>query len=156
MNNQGWGLRVMLAFVALLCIALFISIILIQKNFSFLFKEDPFKELKPNNINENVTVKKTYPGLEREMVVGAKKYIKKVYNNNADEADFLKIKVSSMQKEKVLGKLNDINDSSVECSGYVACNQDDKGDLEYKAYLKCGKEYTTKGYIARYDDIIEK
>ncbi|MDD2435401.1 MAG: hypothetical protein PHO63_04020 [Bacilli bacterium] len=155
MNNQGWGLRIMLLFVAILCIALFISVVLIQQNFSYLFRENPFEELKPN-LNENVTIKKTYNGLEKEMVAGAKKYVAKIYNNNADTADFLKIKVSSMQQEKVLDKIYDIKNERIECSGYVACNQDDSGGLEYKAYLKCGNNYTTKGYIDRYDDVIKK
>lgn len=153
MNNEGWGLRVMLLFVALLCIALMISIYLIQKNFSFLLADNPSKNINNNNnINENVIVKKTYSGIEKEMVASAKKYIKKVYNDNADEADFLKIKVSSMQSEGLLGTINDIKDKVIVCSGYVACRKEGDNSLSYEPYLKCGDKYTTKGYIERYDD----
>ncbi len=153
MNNEGWGLKIMLLFVAILCIALMISIYLIQKNFSFLLAEDPFKNTNTNNnINENVTVKKTYSGIEKELIAGAKKYIKEVYNDSADEADFLKIKISSMQKKGLLGTINDIKDKNIVCSGYVACRKEEDNSISYEPYLKCGNKYTTKGYIDRYDD----
>ena len=154
MNNEGWGLRLMLLFVAILCIALMISIYLIQRNFSFMLAEDPykFKNNNNNNVNENVTVKKTYSGIEKEMVASAKKYVKKVYNDNPDEADFLKVKVSSMQKEGLLGTINDIKDKNIVCSGYVSCRKEEDNSLSYEPYLKCGKKYTTKGYVDRYDD----
>lgn len=153
MNNEGWGLRVMLAFVAILCIALMISIYLIQKNFSFLLTDHSSKNINnDSNINENVTIKKTYSGIEKEMVASAKKYITKIYNNNADEADFLKIKISSMQKEGLLGTINDIKDKDIVCSGYVACRKEEDNSVSYEPYLKCGSKYTTKGYNERYDD----
>ena len=152
MNNEGWGLRIMLLFVAILCIALMISIYLIQENFSFMLADDPYKVKEKDNINENVTVKKTYSGIEKEMVASAKKYVKKIYNDNPEEADFLKIKVSSLQKEGLLGTINDIKDNDIVCSGYVSCRKDEVNSLSYEAYLKCGKKYTTKGYIGRYDD----
>ncbi|MDD2644543.1 MAG: hypothetical protein PHC65_07670, partial [Methanobacteriaceae archaeon] len=112
---------------------------------------DPYKFKNNDNINENVTVKKTYFGIEKEMVASAKKYVKKIYNDNPDEADFLKIKVSSMQKEGLLGTINDIKDKDIVCSGYVACRKEDNS-LSYEPYLKCGKKYTTKGYVDRYDE----
>ena len=152
MNNEGWGLRIMLLFVAILCVALMISIYLIQRNFSFMLAEDPYKFKEKDNINENVTVKKTYSGIEKEMISSAKKYVKKIYNDNPEEADFLKIKVSSMQKEGLLGTINDIKDKAIVCSGYVSCRMEEDNSLSYEPYLKCGKKYTTKGYIDRFDD----
>ena len=48
-----------------------------------------------------------------------------------------------------------IKDDNIICSGYVTFSKMN-GATEYKAYLKCGDNYVTKGYNSKYDEPVKK
>lgn len=143
MNNQGWGLREMIALCAVLVGALLIVVILVATNF--------FGLVKPKTPNgSNIDETRTYNSMELEMIDASKKYIKKIYENNLEYNDPLYIKVTSLQNEKMLGNLYDVKDAGIECSGYVKVVKIET-EVVYEPYMKCGSKYQSEGYVARFD-----
>ncbi|MBE6144959.1 MAG: hypothetical protein E7169_05235 [Firmicutes bacterium] len=143
MNNGGWGLRVMIALCAVLVGALLIVVILISTGFFGLVKTN-------NKGGSQIDESRTYNSMELQMINASKKYIKKFYNNELEENDPLYIRVSSLQNEKLMDTLYDVKDSSIECSGYVKVIKINK-ETKYESYMKCGSNYTSEGYTARFD-----
>lgn len=143
MNNRGWGLRVMIALCSVLVAAFFIVVIIISTNFFGLLKP---KKTQISQIDQT----RTYDSMELDMITATKKYIRKIYNNELEENDPLYIKVSSLQNEKMLSVLYDVEDDGIECSGYVMVIKESR-ETRYEPYMKCGKNYVTQDYISRFD-----
>ncbi len=126
MNNRGWGLQAMLILTFILILALFISAILIQKNFSFL-------------INDENKYAAKYQLYENLLVTSAKEYVTDKYPNLGN--DSLTVGYSSLKNNKYIIKLVD-PETSKECDGYVKVEAG-----KYNSYLSCGI-YKTSGYNA--------
>ena len=123
LNNQGWGLHVMMLFILVLMIALVVIYILINRNFSEYVSYDYKKE-------------------ENKVIVALKKYYKEndiEINKNEEKI----VSVKKLKEEKILTNFN-------KCSGYgLLKNKNDK--IIYDAYIKCDN-YITDGYINYLDE----
>ncbi len=158
LNNRGWGLQAMLAGVLVLMIALVIIAVLVQKTFGDIM--DPINvENHPNNNPTEDTDKeedndeqyyyKTYGEIENAVVIAAKKYQKKYYNNILD-GEKISVTIKNLQEEKFISEIKDIKNKNISCSGYaIFINDNDK--ITYNAYIKCGDNYETIGYQEFYD-----
>ena len=89
----------------------------------------------------NIEKYKTY---ENNMIKGARNYVK--YKNiSLEEGEETKISLSDLQKS------NFVYDIPSECKGYVLVIYEENIEsetleMEYSAYLKCGKKYTSVNY----------
>lgn len=143
MNNRGWGLRAMIALCAVLAFAFLFVVIMISTSF---FGLVPTKSPQGSSIDKT----RTYNSMEVDMINASKKYIKQIYNNELEENDPLYIRVSSLKNEKMLTDLYDVKDEGIECTGYVKVVKIGT-EVVYEPYMKCGSNYTTSGYVARFD-----
>lgn|SRR5574344_531087 len=144
MNNGGWGLKDMLLMVAVLAIALFISVTIYDKTFG----EGGVGEYVIDNLSSdtitssknNYTSNISYSDIEANMVKASKNYIT---DNDIIllEDDTLVISLDKLVNNNYMDKVTIDNNK---CSGYVVINN------TYSAYLKCSN-YKTLGYDQSFD-----
>lgn len=145
MNNQSWGLRKMLLLCLILIIALIVALYIVDTKVVKIFGTNGYiNSIFSNNDSTN------YNTTELKMISAAKKYVSAAYSTGLEEGDPLYIKVSSLQRDKFLDQLIDPESQDIICSGYVKVLKTDGNDT-YRAYLKCGNNYETEGYLARLD-----
>lgn len=153
MNNGGWGLRIMIFWMGVMIIALIISSIIINNMGNQLFNPVNNSNKYPQNNNTydyDVTVEKeTYSNLETKMEAASIKYINDNYTD-LPVGDNIQVPVKVLVGKGYLESLYDIKDKAKNCSGYIDVRHKEAG-FSYVPYLKCGKNYTTKGYIERLD-----
>lgn len=123
LNNNGWGLQVMMLFILVLMIALVIVYIMVNRNFSDIVGYD-------------------YKSEETKVIVALKKY----YKNNDIKINNGEEKIVSTKKLKEEKLLTDFN----KCSGYGLL-KNKNGKIIYDAYIRCDK-YITDGYINYLDE----
>lgn len=131
LNNKGWGLSVLLAFIGVF----FVAIILI----SYLSNKYGYGPTNTSSTNPTNTLVEKYRGYETEVKEAAVKYQEEHYPN-IDNGDQFYINIS---------KLNIGSYIKSSCTGYVKYGK--TNDLfYYDPYLKCG-DYETNGYISDFD-----
>ncbi len=150
MNNRGWGLNVMLVFTGILLLALIIVIVEIQNNFKKL--EANYEENSSQTEESIKPTYTTYEDIEFALIKSAGSYVRKYYSEDFLEGDYITVPLSVLQKEKFIGPIYDIKDETTACTGYVGFIKQE-GIIDYEPYIKCGKNYTTKGYIERHDTV---
>lgn len=131
MNNQGWGLQIMLFFCACFVLALIVATSIFNKSFT---------ETKKQN-TESAT---SYYNLEVKLTNAAKNYIKENYNDIDDIT--MPIRLSTLKQKNYIGTLR-VNNT--ECNGYVIFIKENN-NVEYNPYLKCGSDYITNGFELKY------
>lgn len=152
LNNRGWGLSTMLIFCAILGIAIVFVAIMVDQNFGdgkSSSNKKPNTNQKPNTGGKPNTAG-TYPELESMVVAATKKYQEKYYSKDLLENDNMVVSITSLIKEGYMKQIHDIKNTSISCSGYgtfIKIN----GNVEYHAYIKCGSNYETTGYLERLD-----
>lgn len=135
MNNKGFGIKNFIIIIAVMFISIIIATSLYSQSIASL----------PSQTNEETVKSKTYEDLTEELLKAAERYQNDNYSANSDEQVTWILKYSLLRKEKYLSKIYDIKDKKIECTGYVEFNQD-KAEISYKPFLKCGDNYKTKGY----------
>lgn len=135
MNNKGFGIKNFIIIIAVMFISIIIATSLYNQSIASL----------PSQTNEETVKSKTYEDLTDELLKAAERYQNDNYSANSDEQVTWILKYSLLRKEKYLSKIYDIKDKKIECTGYVEFNQD-KAEISYKPFLKCGDNYKTKGY----------
>ncbi|MDD6323437.1 MAG: hypothetical protein PUA73_02375 [Bacilli bacterium] len=135
MNNKGFGIKDFIIIIAVMFISIIIAMSLYNQSIASL----------PSQTNEETVKSKTYEDLTDELLKAAERYQNDNYSANSDEQVTWILKYSLLRKEKYLSKIYDIKDKKIECTGYVEFNQD-KAEISYKPFLKCGDNYKTKGY----------
>lgn len=135
MNNKGFGIKNFIIIIAVMFISIIIATSLYSQSIASL----------PSQTNEETVKSKTYEDLTEELLKAAERYQNDNYSANSDEQVTWILKYSLLKKEKYLSKIYDIKDKKIECTGYVEFNQD-KAEISYKPFLKCGDNYKTKGY----------
>lgn len=135
MNNKGFGIKNFIIIIAVMFISIIIAMSLYNQSIASL----------PSQTNEETVKSKTYEDLTDELLKAAERYQNDNYSANSDEQVTWILKYSLLRKEKYLSKIYDIKDKKIECTGYVEFNQD-KAEISYKPFLKCGDNYKTKGY----------
>lgn len=139
-NNRGWGLSTMLILCAIIGFALIVSAVIYDRTFD--------DNLLPNpTIKENPEQIKKYDELEQDVIEATQKYVEKYYTN-LPVGSKVSVSVKQLQKEKFLKEL--VAEPNIICSGYASFEKVN-GKVEYHSYIKCGNEYTTRGYSTNCD-----
>lgn len=150
MDNKGWGLSVLLGFLAVFGVFLIISSILYNKNFSDVnineeeekekeeqeVEEAVQEEYKNKKSNETVTVA-DYEKLENNLMESAKKYI----NQKKITSDYkIIITYNDIKEEKLITEFNDPKTGNT-CNGYVIYYNN-----EINSFVRCVGNYQTSNY----------
>ena len=140
MNQNGWGLKDAVLFIVIICLALLISIATYHKT---------FKGASKSGIEDE-----TYADMEEELENAAHTYTDNYYYKVLEDGDSGVVTIRDMQAENIITVVKDIEDDSILCSGYVTFAKEDSVTT-YTTYLKCGDNYETKGYKAKYDEPVK-
>ena len=140
LNNRGWGLQAMLAGVLVLMICLIIIAVIANKTFSNIMPSIN-DENNYDEVEEDTKLK--YSSLEKEVLSAIKEYQKNYYPN-IEDGEMLTISLKKLQDMELIGNIVDVKDSSISCTGYGTFKK--QGDINYKAYIKCGSNYQSVGY----------
>lgn len=157
LNNKGWGLGAMIAFLGVFILA--ILIIVIQSNRLGIaggqvskpiptktpnVTSTPTPSIKPTSKPDaTAKPKPTYNYAELENLVekSSVKYQEKYYPKLVKE-DSVYVTVKKLLEEKYLADLIDTDGNF--CTGYVKISNMET--IKYKAFIKCGT-YQTEGYL---------
>lgn len=163
LDNRGWGLQELIFGIAILFFSLALVSILISNSFSQIMPtHNGVEQGGQNNYqeqgnttggNQDVEASSHYTSyfqIEQAMVQATKQYCLKIYGDTLLEGDKISVTMKSLIRDSYLQEIHDIKDSSVLCSGYVTFIKE-ADQVIYTPYLKCGKRYTTKGYLERLD-----
>ena len=142
MNEEGWGLKEVLIFIVIVFLCIFISMTVYHKTFGDLFGSG-------DSYNDE-----TYEDVEVQLENTAKTYTDNYYGKALENGDEGVVTIRDMQGEGLLTAVKDIENDSINCSGYVNFKVNNKKTL-YKAYLKCADNYQTKGYQEKYDEPVK-
>ena len=160
LNNNGWGIKAMVAFILMFVLCLLLAahgIYKVKYNgesplhvFFFGEKNNENNNDSFNNHNFNTITNsgKNYVDLQQELVDASKKYFSEKYNNQID-LDRLVITVNNLQNNNYILDFKDL--SQKKCTGYAEIMKDETGNISYNPYIKC-KKYQTSGYL-EYKDI---
>lgn len=151
LNNNGWGLRMMLLLTSVILIALLVATFYVIRLYSSIDKQ----------VTSNTKVaSKTKDDLDKKYDENVKKHNLNMYEQNENilarnaiyyaeqhdliiEGNYGIITYDDLIEESYLKSIYDIVDDS-ECDGYVLISQEN-GEYNAKGYLKCSN-YTTEGY----------
>ena len=148
MNQGGWGLKDFLFILGMITLALLITAGIYRKSFKNLFGSEP----KPIKEETKIIKKETYTDLEYKLRRAAERYQNDNYQGNYESTETWILSYKLLRKENYLKeKLEDINDRSIECTGYVKFEKDSI-DINYYPFLKCGSHYKTEGYDEKYEE----
>lgn len=164
LNEHGWGLSTLIAFIFVFLLAILLISVnaykmgLTTDNVSNLpisrpgdndNRDNSSNDISSsNNSNSNIdnngngSTTSSYLELENKLKSAGIMY-KDTYYNTLVEGD--SVYVTSKQLLTV-GFLNDSEFSSSECTGYVKI-KNNNGSFEYSPYLDCGNSYQTSGYV---------
>ncbi len=146
MNQNGWGLRDMLVFLGVICIAILITMFLYNRT---------FKELFDTTGGITDIENETYADMETELERTAHAYTDNYYGKILEDGDEDNITLRQMQEENLITVVKDIEDDKIICSGYVHFKTAN-GKTRYDSYIKCGDNYQTPGYREKYDEAVKK
>lgn len=158
MNNRGWGLKIMIVWICVLGVALFISTsIAVEKLNLEITGNETINTSTDNDIKEEATSKvdkkididynKEYKKIEENMKKATNNYILDMQYTEVD-ANHLKLDLASLESNGYIDFVYDLKDNTIKCTGYVNVGYaDDK--FNYSPFLKCGKNYETKGFVQR-------
>ena len=135
MNQQGFGIKEFIIFVAVIFISLIIIMTLMQNTVT----------KQSTDTNQEEVEKVTYQDLEKELKLAAERYQNDNYSGNAEDSETWILSYSMLKENQYLDEIKDIQDTDTECTGYVEFVQDGM-EISYTPYLKCGSNYKTKGY----------
>ena len=145
MNEQGWGIKDVFIFLAIVCLAILVSMALYRRTFSELF----------GGYNTNNIESETYYSIEEDLKQTAHTYLNNYYYKILEDGDEGAVSIRDMQNKQLLTVVKDINDDNIDCSGYVYFKKIN-GITNYKTYLNCGNNYQTEGYQSKYDKPVKK
>lgn len=139
MNNYGYGIREFLGFLTCILIALFIAMIMYNKNFGELFdgsvSSDSYKDIEDDLITVAITYTDNY-------------YYKVLENGDSDY-----VTIKTLKDEKIISRVTDLKNHKLECSGYIHFYKQE-GKTIYDPYIKCGDNYQTEGYNNARDEAL--
>lgn len=146
LNEHGWGLGTLIAFIFVFLLAILLISInaykmgLTDRSISNVpvTNSDDNKGFTNSSNNNNIT----YLELENKLVVAGSSY-KQLYYNDLMIGD--SVYVTDKQLSAV-GFIDNLVINNIQCKGYVQIKNN--GDsFSYIPYLKCGDNYKSNGYI---------
>ena len=138
MNEKGFGIKEFVIIIAVI----FICMIIIVSLYQSIFKKEDVELETP--VKQEQTEKLTYKELENKLELAAERYQNDNYSGSIENPEVWTLSYSMLKEEKYIDNLMDPKDGE-ECRGYVEFIQDG-GRISYTPFLKCGKNYQTKGY----------
>lgn len=138
MNEKGFGIKEFVIIIAVI----FICMIIIVSLYQSIFKKENVELETP--VKQEQTEKLTYKELENKLELAAERYQNDNYSGSIENPEVWTLSYSMLKEEKYIDNLTDPKDGE-ECRGYVEFIQDG-GRISYTPFLKCGKNYQTKGY----------
>ncbi len=165
MNNKGFGVINILIFAIFAIFAVFIFYSFVTHVIGFIPKNHIpnytneyrryFKSAISNDttlMSNNHTKKieyNSYSEIEAAVSDATKKYITDYYTTIYDN-DPLYIKITTLQSYGYIDTIEDISNNNI-CTGYTKVVKI-SNNVTYDAYINCGDDYTTEGYISRLDN----
>lgn len=138
MNNIGaLSIKQLFLFITIMCICILITMIMYNKTV-----KDIFGGTNMNGL--------TYKDTEEKISKAAKEYAFNNHKNDLKNGDRNTVTIETLQNEGILNVIIDPKDKETTCSGYVIFTMRNN-EITYDPYIKCGKNYHTKGYNANYD-----
>lgn len=153
LNNRGWGLGSIIAGIGVFALALLIVVILVHNGVQELEPGYDYNSDLDNEYNDNNKDDKEYDysDLENKIVSAAREYVNQKYNSDFDEDTLVTVTVKKLQSENLLDSIYDLKNTRKKCSGYVSFSKKNN-QFNFQPFLKCDKNYTTTGYVERFDD----
>lgn len=145
MNEEGWGLKDVLIFLAIISVALLVSMVIYRKTFTEIFD---------NRKSANSFSSETYADIETNLERIARTYTDNYYYKALENGDEGVVTIRDMQAENLLTEVKDIENDKTNCTGYVRFRKE-ASVTNYTAYLNCGDNYQTEGYQSKYDEPIK-
>lgn len=164
MNNKGFGVTGIFIFAifAILAIWVFYSFVsnvaseFMPKNHVKNYKNEytsyanvktTSNRITPKEAKVNEISNQTYDEMETLCIDSAEKYINRYYPN-INRKDRIYINISKLNSYGYLPLLKDAK-SGEYCTGYVVAEK--SINIEYNAYIKCGDNYMSNGYLKSLD-----
>ena len=135
MNNRGWGINNAFFFIAIVCLAILITMVLYNRNFADLFGGEE--------------ARLTYSGIEEKMVHAANSYVNNYYYKSLEDGDSDYVTLKTLENNDLLNRIVDPQNDKIDCEGYVTFTKS-RGNTDYDAYVKCANNYKTEGYKDNY------
>ncbi len=142
MNQGGWGLRDAMGFIAVLMVAVLITMVMYNRS---------LKDLFNGSGTADRVIVNSYSELEEKMISSTQNYVDNYYYKALENGDNDIVTVQELQDNEILKQLQDVKDENLLCSGYVEFAKT-AGRTSYKPYLKCGDNYQTTGYQSKFDE----
>jgi uncharacterized membrane protein YdfJ with MMPL/SSD domain len=165
MDNRGFGFIFIFIFAIIAVAAVFMLYTFITSIMLYFPKghipnyTNEYRKYFTSNTNQNVilvsnnNIEKTeynsYSEIEKAVRTATRKYVADFYSTINDR-DPLYIKISVLKTNGYIDIIKDINDSSIDCTGYTRVEKVNE-DTAYDTYIKCGYNYTTADYVDRLD-----
>ena len=143
MNQKGFGMTEVIAFLFVIMLSLIIVAISYRKIMSN-------NKLMDHTFTPEVTNYKTpvptldvtsYQALENLIAEKSKDY----FEHNSQDVKIDYVPLQTLIQNEYIGNVNAVDDENVDCTGYVEYL---KINERYKTYLSCGEYYQTSGYDA--------
>lgn len=146
MNQKGFGMNEMIAFLFVVLVSFIIATSAYNKIIS---KEKIKKDTDPvsNSVTEAEEQSvptfdvQSYQVLEDMIAKKSREYF--VHNSQDVKIDY--VPLQTLIQNEYIGNVSAIDDETQECTGYVEYL---KVNERYKTYLNCGEYYQTAGYDA--------
>lgn len=139
MNENGWGFKDFILILAIIFMALLVTVAIYQVSFN---KDDATDPIDPKEEEESTS---TYDEMEQKLKMAGQRYQNNNYQGTLESKETWVLSYDLLKKEGYLKKpLYDIVDTSSECMGYVIFSKNGTS-ISYDPYLKC-KNYVTDGY----------
>ena len=141
MNENGWGFKDFILILAIIFLALLVTVIIYQDSFN---KKDATKPIEPEK-EDTKSSYESYDEMEIKLKKAAERYQNNNYQGTLESKETWILSYDLLREEGYLKKaLYDIQDKSSECSGYVVFSKR-ASNISYAPYINC-KNYTTAGY----------
>lgn len=137
MNNKGGGFNDIFIFLAVICLAILVTMVMYNKTIKDLFGGED-------------TTKMTYNEIEENLIGSAQNYTDNFYYKPLENGDHDYVTIRTLETEGIIQTIIDPEDDKTTCTGYVEFSKEDD-HTTYKPYLRCGSDYKTRGYKEKYD-----
>lgn len=137
MNERGGGFNDVFIFLAVICLAILVTMVMYNRTIKDLFGGEE-------------TTKMTYNEIEEMLISAGKNYTDNYYYKPLENGDDDYVTVRTLETEGIIQTIVDPEDEGITCTGYVNFSKEDDQTI-YEPYLRCGSNYETTGYKEKYD-----
>lgn len=143
LNNNGWGLRVAIAYMSIFIFCLILAVIGINRMGFFSTEPVITGEEEKTNVPEGIDEKQYYEDLETSVYEAIQKYSND-FPDLLEDKNSIIININELIDKGYITSLEDADGK--QCKGYVEVFQ--SNTINYSVYIKCS-DYQTVGYDTR-------